>query len=84
MKRTRYVIVGGSAAGMAAAEVIRRHDPHGAVSVLSQEEDAPYFRPMIPFNIYLFLWREKYKMIKAAAMAGINPNAIRTPKMATA
>lgn len=51
MKRTRYVIVGGSAAGMAAAREIRRHDPRGEVSVLSREEDAPYFRPMIPFII---------------------------------
>lgn len=47
MKSKRYVIVGGSAAGMAAAEVIRSHDPQGAIRVLSQEADAPYFRPLI-------------------------------------
>jgi len=51
MERMRYVIVGGSAAGMAAAETIRGHDPHGSICVLSEEFDAPYFRPMIPFII---------------------------------
>ena len=47
----RYVIIGGSAAGMAAAESIRELDPRGAVTVLSEEPDMPYFRPLIPFVI---------------------------------
>jgi nitrite reductase (NADH) large subunit len=51
MKRKRYVIVGGSAAGMAAAEAIRGLDSLGLVRVLSDEVDAPYFRPMTPFLI---------------------------------
>jgi nitrite reductase (NADH) large subunit len=51
MESKRYVIVGGSAAGMAAAQAIRAHDPFGAIQVLSEEADAPYFRPMIPFII---------------------------------
>jgi NAD(P)H-nitrite reductase large subunit len=51
MAKKRYVIVGGSAAGMAAAQAIRGHDPHGAIQVLSEEADGPYFRPMIPFII---------------------------------
>jgi NAD(P)H-nitrite reductase large subunit len=51
MQRKRYVIVGGSAAGMAAAETIRRLDPGGSVLVVSEEVDAPYFRPMIPFLV---------------------------------
>jgi nitrite reductase (NADH) large subunit len=51
MENKRYVIVGGSAAGMAAAQAIRGHDPGGAIVVLSEEADAPYFRPMIPFII---------------------------------
>lgn len=51
MESKRYVIVGGSAAGMAAAQAIRDHDPHGTIQVLSEEADAPYFRPMIPFII---------------------------------
>ena len=51
MESRRYVIVGGSAAGMAAAVAIRHHDPQGSVRVLSDEADAPYFRPLIPFVV---------------------------------
>jgi nitrite reductase (NADH) large subunit len=48
---TRYVIIGGSAAGMAAAQAIRETDPRGTVTVLSAEADFPYFRPLIPYLI---------------------------------
>ena len=47
----RYLSVGGSAAGMAAAHTIRRNDQKGTVTVLSNESCAPYFRPMIPYII---------------------------------
>jgi NAD(P)H-nitrite reductase large subunit len=47
----RYVIVGASAAGMAAAEAIRAIDKHGSITVFSDEPDPPYFRPLIPFLI---------------------------------
>jgi nitrite reductase (NADH) large subunit len=49
--QSRYVIVGGSAAGMAAAHAIRAKDPRGTITVLSEEPDAPYFRPLIPFLV---------------------------------
>jgi NAD(P)H-nitrite reductase large subunit len=48
---TQYLIVGGSAAGMAAAHTIRRHAPMASVTVLTDETDRPYFRPMIPFVV---------------------------------
>lgn len=48
---TQYAIIGGSAAGMAAAEAIRTLDGHGKVTVFSEESDMPYFRPLIPFLI---------------------------------
>ena len=51
MAATRYVIVGGSAAGIAAAQAIRELDGAGTVTVLSAESDPPYYRPMIPFLI---------------------------------
>ncbi len=51
MAQKQYLIVGGSAAGMAAAETIANLDPEGNVQVLSEEADAPYFRPLIPFII---------------------------------
>ena len=47
----RYVIIGASAAGMAAAETIRKSDSKGIITVLSEEPLMPYFRPMIPFLI---------------------------------
>jgi nitrite reductase (NADH) large subunit len=50
-RKTRYVIVGGSAAGMAAACAIREKDPPAEITVLSEEADNPYFRPLIPFLI---------------------------------
>ncbi|MDY6877824.1 MAG: FAD-dependent oxidoreductase [Chloroflexota bacterium] len=51
MAPTRYVIAGGSAAGMAAAQVIRELDSRGDITVLSAEADPPYYRPLIPFII---------------------------------
>ena len=49
--QSKYVIVGGSAAGMAAAHAIREKDARGTITVLSEESDAPYFRPLIPFLV---------------------------------
>jgi len=51
VNHTRYAIIGGSAAGMAAAEAIKKLDVHGQVTVFSEESDMPYFRPLIPFLI---------------------------------
>lgn len=49
--KNSYLVVGGCAAGMAAAHAIREHDRHGTVTVLSEETFEPYFRPMIPYVI---------------------------------
>ncbi len=40
----RYVILGNSAAGLAAAEAIRRRDPRGEVVIVSEEPHPPYCR----------------------------------------
>lgn len=50
-EKTQYVIIGGSAAGMAAAQAIRETDAGGEITVLSAETDRPYFRPLIPYLI---------------------------------
>lgn len=63
----KYLIVGGSAAGMAAAHTIRRHDPMAPVTVLTDETDTPYFRPMIPFVI------SGKKKSQEMAMEGFGP-----------
>ena len=49
--QTQYAIIGGSAAGMAAAETIKELDAGGRVTIFSEESDMPYFRPLIPFLI---------------------------------
>jgi NAD(P)H-nitrite reductase large subunit len=50
-KQMHYAIIGGSAAGMAAAEAIKAFDVDGRVTIFSEESDMPYFRPLIPFLI---------------------------------
>jgi len=47
----RYVIIGGGAAGVSAAGAIRELDSKGSITILSEENHPPYFRPMIPFVI---------------------------------
>jgi NAD(P)H-nitrite reductase large subunit len=47
----RHVIVGASAAGMAAAEAIRKRDPSAQIVLLSDEACPPYYRPLIPYLI---------------------------------
>lgn len=51
MPNTQHVIIGASAAGLSAACAILKTDPRASVTVLSEEREAPYFRPMIPFII---------------------------------
>lgn len=50
-KKMHYAIIGGSAAGMAAADAIKALDVDGRVTIFSEESDMPYFRPLIPFLI---------------------------------
>lgn len=63
----RYVIIGGSAAGMSAAQAIRETDRRGSITVLSAETDPPYFRPLIPYLI------SGGKMVDALWMRGNGP-----------
>jgi NAD(P)H-nitrite reductase large subunit len=43
----KYVIVGASAAGLAAVEAIRKVDQNGAITVITDEACVDYSRPMI-------------------------------------
>ncbi len=43
----KYVIVGASAAGIGAIEAIRKVDPVGSISIITEEYCADYSRPMI-------------------------------------
>jgi NAD(P)H-nitrite reductase large subunit len=43
----KYLIVGGSAAGIGAVEAIREVDPAGSITIISEEACPQYSRPMI-------------------------------------
>ncbi len=45
----KYVIIGASAAGLAAAEQIRKTDKNGEITVLTKEDHLPYSRPSISY-----------------------------------
>ena len=47
----QYVIIGNSAAGISAAEEIRKRDPQGRVTVVSDEKTFGYSRVMLPLFI---------------------------------
>lgn len=47
----KYVIIGASAAGLAAAEAIRKTDKKGSVTVLTEEAYLPYSRPSISYYL---------------------------------
>lgn len=44
----KYVIIGASAAGMSAAQAIRKYDPDSNIRIISEESAAPYSRIFIP------------------------------------
>ena len=45
----QYLIIGASAAGIAAAQSIRHHDSTAKIIMVSDEKDKPYFRVMLSF-----------------------------------
>lgn len=47
----KYVIIGNSAAGIAAAEEIRARDKEGEVVILSDEKYPVYGRPLISYYL---------------------------------
>ncbi|MDR1941219.1 MAG: FAD-dependent oxidoreductase [Endomicrobium sp.] len=47
----KYVIIGNSAAGVNAAEAIRKNDAKGTVTIISDEEFSAYGRPLISYYL---------------------------------
>jgi len=45
---TKYVIIGNSSAGRAAASAIRQLDKGGLITILSEESSPFYYRPILP------------------------------------
>ncbi|HNB50565.1 MAG TPA: FAD-dependent oxidoreductase [Anaerolineales bacterium] len=46
---THYLIIGTGAAGVSAAETIRKHDPKGQITLLGDEPDGYYSRPGLAY-----------------------------------
>ncbi|GHT68878.1 FAD-dependent oxidoreductase [Endomicrobiia bacterium] len=47
----RYLIIGNSAAGVSAADIIRTNDTKGSVTIISDEEFGAYGRPLISYYL---------------------------------
>ncbi len=47
----KYVIIGASAAGLSAAESIRKTDKNGTITILTEEAYLPYSRPSISYYL---------------------------------
>lgn len=62
MRNARYLIIGNGAAGVSAAEIIRRRDPAGQITIVTSEPYRLYSRPGIA---YLLLGQVSEKQIIA-------------------
>jgi NAD(P)H-nitrite reductase large subunit len=49
MSNHRYLILGAGAAGVTAAEVLRKHDAAAAITLVNGEDEPPYARMAIPY-----------------------------------
>ncbi|MCP4136481.1 MAG: NAD(P)/FAD-dependent oxidoreductase [bacterium] len=43
----KYIIIGNGAAGMDAAQAIRKNDPHGEITLISKSRNLHYYRPRL-------------------------------------
>lgn len=48
MQQIKYLIIGGGIAGTTAAETIRRNDPEGSITIITEEDERLYSRIMLP------------------------------------
>ena len=85
-----YVIIGNSAAGIAASREVRRQDPKGRITILSDEPTLGYSRVMLPLYIagkinrpgMVFAMRDFYaglriNLVRGDAVESIDPKGQR-------
>ena len=48
----RFLILGGGVAGLSAAEEIRKRDPDASITIVSDESEYPYNRPMLTKDMF--------------------------------
>ena len=73
----RYVIIGASAAGLAAAQQIRKTDKNGEITVLTRENYLPYSRPSISYLLKGTV-EEKYMFLRNTQFYADNMIAVIT------
>jgi NADPH-dependent 2,4-dienoyl-CoA reductase/sulfur reductase-like enzyme len=61
------VVVGGSAAGLAAAETLRREGYAGRLTLIGEELDAPYDRPPLSKQILASQWESERLVLRTEA-----------------
>ena len=66
-----YLILGGGAAGIAAAGAIRKRDKSGKIVVATEETAAPYLRPLLPDLISGDADAESIKDPQGEGLAGL-------------
>lgn len=89
-KATEYLILGNSAAGISAAAEIRKADPKGRITIVSDEKAAGYSRVMLPLYIagkvskaeMVIAPKEFYtsraiRLLRGETAAGLDPAARR-------
>ena len=80
----RYVILGNSVAGIAAAEAIRQHDSEGTITIVSNETMYGYSRAMLPLYIagkktkrdLVFASRDFYTARRIRLLRGVAAGAV--------
>jgi NAD(P)H-nitrite reductase large subunit len=58
-RKMDYVIIGNGIAGASAAESIRQLDPEGSITIIGDEAELPYYRPMISLVLEGTIFSEK-------------------------
>lgn len=74
----RHVIIGGGVAGLTAAQVIRRRDTRGQITIVTEERHLPYSRPGLAYLLagdvplsQLFPWTEaELRALQASFLRG--------------
>ena len=76
-KGKQYLIIGNSAAGIAAAREIRRRDPKGRITIVSDERSFGYSRVMLPLYIAGKIGKKEMVIAKRDDYSRLGINLLR-------
>ena len=80
MKNVDFLVIGGSAAGTTAAEVIRQLNPQSSVTIITDENHEQYSRVLLPHYIRGKVQREQVFLKKANWYLGKNIELVKGTK----